>query len=74
MKSNDARRWQSGPHLLVSVQYLGAIFDYLAATGIRMYRISSDIAPYITHPEMPQFHNQIEECREELAALGERGR
>jgi UV DNA damage endonuclease len=29
-----------------------------------MYRISSDIAPYITHPDLPQFHQQIEECRD----------
>lgn len=35
-----------------------------------MYRISSDIAPYITHPDYPAFHNQIEECRDDLAILG----
>jgi UV DNA damage endonuclease len=74
LKSNDSRRWQSGPHLRVSLTYLGAIFDYLAETEIRMYRISSDIAPYVTHPQLPQFHSQIEECREELAALGQRAR
>lgn len=70
LKSNDSRRWQSGPHLRVSIGYLDAIFDYLAESQIRMYRISSDVAPYITHPDLPQFHNQIEESREELAALG----
>ncbi len=43
MKANDARRWQSGPHLEVSIGYLDAIFDLLDATGIRMYRISSRI-------------------------------
>jgi UV DNA damage endonuclease len=74
LKSNDARRWQSGPHLTVSIGYLHAIFDYLAETGIRMYRVSSDVAPYVTHPDMPQFHGQIEESRDELAALGERAR
>ncbi|MBA3414848.1 MAG: UV DNA damage repair endonuclease UvsE [Chloroflexia bacterium] len=73
-KANDARRWQSGPHLRVSLGYLDRIFDYLADTEIRMYRISSDIAPYVTHPEMPQFHRQIEECRDELAALGKKAR
>jgi len=41
---------------------------------IRMYRISSDIAPYVTHPDMPQFHDQIAKCRDELAALGARAR
>jgi len=70
MKDHDARRWQSGPHLRISLGYLDAIFDYLAETRIRMYRISSDVAPYITHPDMPQFHRQIEECADELAALG----
>jgi UV DNA damage endonuclease len=39
-----------------------------------MYRISSDLAPYVTHPDLPQFHGQIEECAGELAALGERVR
>lgn len=74
LPSNDARRWQSGPHLRVSLAYLGAIFDYLAATGITMYRMSSDLAPYVTHPELPQFHRQIEECAQELGAVGERAR
>jgi UV DNA damage endonuclease len=35
-----------------------------------MYRMSSDIAPYLTHPEKPEFRNQIREARRELAALG----
>ena len=74
LPSNDARRWQSGPHLRVSLQYLDAIFTYLAEAGIAMYRISSDLAPYVTHPDMPQFHGQIRECAAELARLGERAR
>jgi UV DNA damage endonuclease len=36
-----------------------------------MYRMSSDIAPYVTHPDMPQFHGQITEAAEELKALGQ---
>jgi UV DNA damage endonuclease len=72
LPSNDARRWQSGPHLRISLQYLGAIFDYLADVGISMYRISSDLAPYATHPDLPQFHRQIDECAAELAELGAR--
>ena len=72
LKSNDARRWQNEPHLRVSIEYAHAIFDYLAEAQISMYRLSSDFAPYFTHPEMPQFHNQIAESREELAALGRR--
>ena len=35
-----------------------------------MYRMSSDFAPYLTHPDMPQFHNQLEEAQDELAELG----
>ena len=70
LKSNDSRRWQSGPHLRVSLEYLHAIFDYLEKTGIRMYRMSSDIAPYATHPDLPQFHAQIAESDAEVAALG----
>jgi UV DNA damage endonuclease len=74
LPSNDARRWQSGPHLRVSLEHLEAILDYLAETGIDMYRISSDLAPYVTHPDLPQFHGQIEECAPELARLGRRAR
>ncbi len=72
LKSNDARRWQSGPHLRVSLGYLNATFDYLAETEIRMYRVSSDIAPYATHPDLPQFHHQLEECVDELRDLAEK--
>ena len=74
MKDFDSRRWQSGPHLSVSLGFLHAIFDYLAAVDIRMYRLSSNIAPYLTHPDLPQFHNQLLECADELAALGARAR
>ncbi len=74
LKSSDARRWQNNPHLKVSVEYLDAIFDYCARQKITMYRMSSDLAPYATHPDMPQFHNQIAESRTELAALGAKAR
>lgn len=74
LKSNDSRRWQQKPHLRVSLRYLAKTFDYLEANGIRMYRMSSDIAPYVTHPDMPQFHGMIKECAAELKALGKRAR
>lgn len=74
LPSNDARRWQSDPHLRVSLAYLDAILDYLAANEIHMYRISSDLAPYVTHPDLPQFHNQIDECADELAQIGAKAR
>lgn len=69
-RSNDARRWRSGPHLSVSIGYLRAILDYLEETDIRMYRLSSDFVPYATHPDMPRFHGQIRECASELAEVG----
>lgn len=74
LKSNDTRRWQANPHLRKSIEYLHAIFEYLNKAGLGMYRISSDIAPYLTHPEKPQFRNQIKEARSELAALGKQAR
>ncbi len=74
LKSHDARRWQSEPHLSVSIRYLREILGYLDDHDIRMYRIASDFAPYLTHPEMPQFHGQIDECLDELASVGELAR
>ncbi len=74
LKANDARRWQNNPHLRVSLGYLDVVLGYLAETGIGMYRMSSDIAPYATHPELPQFHSQVEECAGELAAFGAKAR
>jgi UV DNA damage endonuclease len=74
LKSNDSRRWQNSPHLRVSIEYAHAIFDYLEEARISMYRLSSDFAPYLTHPDMPQFHGQIEEAQGELVALGKRAR
>ncbi|WP_204101526.1 UV DNA damage repair endonuclease UvsE [Occallatibacter savannae] len=70
LKSNDTRRWQQNPHLKVSLGYLCEIFEYLRKHDIHMYRMSSDIAPYQTHPDMPQFHNMINESRDELALIG----
>jgi len=74
LKSNDTRRWQAGPHLRVSLEYLDGIFGYLAQHGIDMYRMSSDLAPYATHPDMPQFHAMVRDCAADLAAIGERAR
>src|SRR5947209_1881678 len=74
LQSHDARRWQSGPHLRVSLEYLNEIFTYLEENRIGMYRMSSDLAPYITHPDMPQFHGMINECRRELQGVGARAR
>jgi UV DNA damage endonuclease len=76
MKSNDARRWQSGPHLSRSLELLDGVFDYLDDVDIRVYRLSSSTVPYGTHPDLPQldYRRQIGECEEELARLGEKAR
>jgi UV DNA damage endonuclease len=70
LKSHDARRWQSEPHLRVSLGYLRDLFAYLLETDIRLYRMASGLAPYATHPDHPQFHGQVDECAGELAELG----
>lgn len=72
LPSHDTRRWQSGPHLRVSIERLHAVFDYLDRHDIRMYRMASSMVPYATHPELPQFHRQLGECGNELTALGRR--
>jgi UV DNA damage endonuclease len=74
LKPNDTRRWQNNPHLSVSLAYLRDILFYLEQKDMRMYRMSSDLAPYVTHPDLPQFHGQIAECASELAACGQAAR
>lgn len=66
--SHDMRRWQSGPHLRTSLEYFDQMLDHLAAHRIALYRLSSDFAPYLTHPEHPQFHHQLREAEREIEA------
>ena len=70
LKSNDTRRWQQNPHLRVSLGYLAEIFAYLRKHRIHMYRMGSDLAPYATHPTMPQFHSMVRDSAADLATLG----
>jgi UV DNA damage endonuclease len=70
LPSHDARRWQSEPHLRHSLVALRAILDRLQRDDIRMYRMASALAPYASHPELWQFHDQVRECERELAAVG----
>ncbi|MGI4830521.1 MAG: UV DNA damage repair endonuclease UvsE [Janthinobacterium lividum] len=70
LKTSDSRRWQQDPHLRVSLGYLCSVIGYLRKHGIHMYRMSSDIAPYATHPDMPQFHNMVKESASDLARFG----
>ena len=74
LPSHDTRRWQSGPHLRHSLEMLGAILDRLERDDVRMYRMPTQLAPYATLPGHPEFHGQVEECAEELAAVGGRAR
>jgi UV DNA damage endonuclease len=74
LKSSDTRRWRQGPHLKCSLEHLDRIFDHLAAKRIDMYRMDSNLAPYVTHPDMPQFHGMIAESASDLAAAGRKAR
>ena len=74
LKSNDTRRWQAGPHLKTSLEHIDLILDHLVRHRIGMYRMSSDLAPYATHPDMPQFHGMVRESDAELAAVGAKAR
>ena len=70
LKTSDTRRWQQNPQLRVSLGYLCDVLGYLRKHGIHMYRMSSDIAPYATHPDMPQFHSMVKDCASDLARFG----
>jgi UV DNA damage endonuclease len=70
LKTQDTRRWQKNPHLKCSLEHLDHVLDYLAKERLDMYRLSSDIAPYATHPDMPQFHDMVAESDAELRAFG----
>ena len=70
LKSNDARRWQANPHLRVSLGHLCETFSYLRKHNIHMYRMASDMAPYATHPDMPQFHAMVRDSAADLAYVG----
>ncbi len=74
LRSHDSRRWQNRPHLSVSLAYLRDIFLYLERREIRFYRMAGQLAPYLTHPELPAFHSQLDECSTELAVIGDMAR
>jgi UV DNA damage endonuclease len=74
LPSHDTRRWQSGPDLAVSLDRLDAILSYLDANDIRFYRMATALAPYASHPDLPEFRDQPARCAEQLAAVGARAR
>ena len=57
LPSHDARRWQSGPGLDVSLDALEAVLAYCDDRDIRMYRMATGLAPYASHPDLPQFRD-----------------
>jgi UV DNA damage endonuclease len=70
LPSHDTRRWQSEPHLRVSLDHLEAILGYLDDHDIRMYRMATGLAPYASHPDLTQFRSPPRECAERLAEVG----
>jgi UV DNA damage endonuclease len=70
LPSHDSRRWQSGPHLRVSLERLRGVLDYCAAHDIGMYRMATALAPYASHPDLQSFRGQPSECAAELAEVG----
>src|SRR5690349_15596514 len=74
LPSHDTRRWQSDPHLSVSLDRLEAILGYLEDNAIGMYRMATGLAPYASHPDLPQFRDQPRQCAARLAEIGARAR
>src|SRR4051812_2864205 len=72
LPSHDTRRWASGPDLSVSLDRLEAILDYLDDRDIRFYRMATALAPYASHPDLPQFRAQPRRCASRLAEVGAR--
>jgi UV DNA damage endonuclease len=70
LPSHDTRRWQSEPHLRVSLDHLEAVLGYLDDHDIRMYRMATGLAPYASHPDLTRFRSQPRECAERLAQVG----
>ncbi len=70
LRAYDTRRPTSAPHLSVSLAHLRDVFAYLAAIDVTFYRLASDLAPFATHPELPDFHDQLDQCAAELDSVG----
>jgi UV DNA damage endonuclease len=70
LRARDGRRAVHAPHLSVSLLLVREVLLYLADQQIACYRLADDLAPYLTHPGMPQFGGQIEECAGLLGELG----
>src|SRR3954463_11996369 len=74
LPSHDTRRWQSDPHLSVSLDRLEAILGYLEGNTIGMYRMATAPPPYPPPPALPRFRDQPRRCAERLAQIGARAK
>src|ERR1041385_3363814 len=72
LPSHDTRRWQSGPHLSVSLDRLEAVLGYLEDNAIGMARMTTGLATDTSQPHLPQFRDQPRECAPRLAEIGAR--
>jgi UV DNA damage endonuclease len=72
LPSHDTRRWQSEPDLGTSLDNLAAILEYLDDQDIRFYRMATGLAPYASHPDLPQFRDAPQRFAERLAQVGAR--
>ncbi len=72
LPSHDTRRWQSEPDLGTSLDNLAAILEYLDDQDIRFYRMATGLAPYASHPDLPQFRDAPRRFAERLAQVGAR--
>jgi UV DNA damage endonuclease len=70
LPSHDTRRWQSEPSLGVSLDRLEAILRFCAEREIGMYRMATALAPYASHPDLPQFRDAPHVFAERLAEVG----
>ncbi len=74
VRTYDARRLRNAPHLSISLAHLQDVFGYLRTANIGMYRMASEIAPAVAHPDLLYLRTQIDECAAELAELGAQAR
>ncbi|MCW2959407.1 MAG: damage repair endonuclease UvsE [Solirubrobacterales bacterium] len=72
LPSHDTRRWQSAPDLGTSLDHLAAVLEYLDDQDIRFYRMATALAPYASHPDLPQFRDQPQRFAARLAQVGAR--
>jgi len=74
LKSYDARRRDHDPHLSISLAYVRDILCHLDQAGIRFYRLSAKLAPYVHGNDDRDLTAQIDDCRAELAFVGDLAR